>query len=181
MGLNYGPKGYVVKSTDINAITLVQASIDTGQTGDIGPGGSYQLFVNHLNSDCSTSRVDLQIKDNIVWSYITFEMVTTGHAACWGWNNASFSIAGNMLSYDESLGDRIFESLNSWELPEFQSHDRTYACDNDANNFMRYNTSGPRSFCMKRRRNIGAGLVTISHGRACVSVGTTLIRKITLY
>ena len=181
MGLGYGPKGYVVGAKDIGLITLTQTSIDAGQTGDIGPNGSYQLFVNHLNNGCDSSQVNLQIKDNITWSYVTFEMVTTGNSACWGWNHGSYSDAGNMPSYNESLGDRVFESINSWELPEFQSHDRTVACDNDANNFMRYNASGPRSFCMKRRRNIGAGLVTISHGRACNNYGTTLIRKITLY
>jgi|688.fasta_scaffold578481_3 hypothetical protein len=180
MGLNYGPKAYKVTSIDVNLITLNTTSIDTAQTGDIGPGGTYQLFVNHLNAGCDYSEVNLQLKDNISWKYITFEMVTTGPSACWGWNSGGYSNAGNMESYDEAKGDRLFECINTWEQAQFQTHNRTQACDNDANNFMRYNTSGPRIFCMKRRRNIGAGLVTISHGRACNTYGTTLIRKISL-
>jgi hypothetical protein len=180
MSINYGPVGHVVTSLDINSIELLQTSIDTARTGDIGPNGSYQLFINHLNAGCDLSRVNLQLKDNIDWTYITFEIETTGGSACWGYNSGNYSITGNMESYNEQLGDRIFEPVNSWELSQFQSHDRTTACDNDSNNFMRYNEAGPRSFCMKRRRSAGGGLVSISHGRACNYLGTTLIKKITL-
>lgn len=181
MGLVYGAITNKITSADINSITLTQASIDTAGTGNIGPNGEWQLKVNHLNSGCDLTKVDIQLKDNINWTYITFEMDTTGPAACWGWNHGSYSDSGNLYAYDESAGDRIFESVNSWELPQFQSHNRTVACDNDENNFMRYNTSGPRVFAMKRRRNVNGSLASISFGRACNNYGTTIVRNIRIW
>ncbi len=181
MGLVYGAITNKITSADINSISLTQATIDTSATGNIGPSGEWQLKVNHTNSDCSLTLVEIQLKDNINWSYITFEMDTTGPAACWGWNHGNYSNSGNLYSYDEAAGDRIFESINSWELPQFQSHNRTVACDNDSNNFMRYNTNGPRVFAMKRRRNVNGSLASISFGRACNSGGYTIVKNIRIW
>jgi hypothetical protein len=181
MGLVYGAVTNKVTSADIYSITLTQATIDLSQTGNIGPSGEWQIKVNHTNSDCSLTKVDIVLNDNINWQYITFEMDTTGPAACWGWNHGSYSDSGNLFSYNEGAGDRIFESINSWELPQFQSHDRTVACDNDENNFMRYNTAGPRVFAMKRRRNVNGSRAAISFGRACNSFGTTLVKNIRIW
>jgi hypothetical protein len=181
MGLVYGAVTNKITSADIDSISLTQASIVTAETGNLGPSGEYQIKVNHLNSGCDFTQVNIVLKDNIDWSYITFEMHTTGGSACWGFNHGNYSESGNLYSYDESAGDRIFESINSWELPQFQSHNRTVACDNDDNNFMRYNTSGPRVFAMKRRRNKNGSLAFISHGRACNNYGTTLIKNIRIW
>lgn len=181
MGLVYGAITNKITSADINSITLTSATIDTANTGNIGPSGEWQIKVNHSNCGCDLTQVDIQLKDNINWTYITFEMDTTGAAACWGWNNGSYSSSGNLYSYNEGQGDRIFESINSWELPQFQSHDRTVACDNDSNNFMRYNENGPRVFAMKRRRNVNGSLAAISFGRACNCNGTTIVRNIRIW
>jgi hypothetical protein len=181
MALTYGAITNKITSADVYSISLTQATIDTASTGNIGPNGEWQLKVNHTNSDCSLTLVEIELRDNIAWSYITFEMDTTGPAACWGWNHGSYSNDGNLYAYDESAGDRIFESINSWELEQFQSHNRTVACDNDANNFMRYNTSGPRVFAMKRRRNVNGSRAAISFGRACNSFGYTLVKNIRIW
>lgn len=181
MGLVYGAVTNKVTSGDINAITLINATIDTSFTGNNGTDGSYQIKVNHTNCGCNSTQVDIQLKDNISWTYITFEVDSTGASACWGFNHGSYSGTGNLLGYDESSGDRVFENVNSWENPQFQTHNRTVACDNDSNNFMRYNENGPRVFCMKRRRNVNGSLAAISFGRACNCNGTTIIRNIRIW
>ena len=83
MGLVYGAITNKITSADINSITLTSATIDTANTGNIGPSGEWQIKVNHTNCGCDLTQVDIQLKDNINWTYITFEMDTTGGAACW--------------------------------------------------------------------------------------------------
>jgi hypothetical protein len=181
MGLVYGAITNKVTSADIQSITLLAATIVPTETGNIGPSGEWQIKVTHDNCGCDSSRVDILLKDNLNWKYITFEMDTTGSAACWGWNHGSYSETGNLFGYDEAAGDRVFESINSWELAQFQTHDRTVACNNDDNNFMRYNTSGPRVFAMKRRRNVNGSLAAISFGRACNCGGYTIVKNIRIW
>jgi len=181
MGLVYGSITNKVTSGDINAISLTNATIDTTFTGNNGTDGSYQIKINHNNCGCNLTQVDIELKDNINWRYITFEMDTTGASACWGFNHGDYSNTGNLLAYDEPSGDRVFENVNSWENLQFISHNKTVACDNDANNFMRYNENGPRVFCMKRRRNVNGSLAAISFGRACNCNGTTIVRNIRIW
>jgi hypothetical protein len=181
MGLVYGAVTNPIYAGDIESISLTSATIVTAETGNIGPNGEWQIKVTHNNCGCDLTQVDIVLKDNISWRYITFEMDTTGAAACWGWNHGSYSGSGNLFGYDESAGDRIFESINSWELAQFQSHNRTVACDNDSNNFMRYNENGPRVFAMKRRRNVNGSLAAISFGRACNCSGYTIVKNIRIW
>jgi hypothetical protein len=181
MGLVYGAITRPVFAGDIERIDLTNATIVSGETGNVGPRGEWQIKVNHTNCGCDLTQVDIVLKDNINWQYITFTMDTTGASACWGYNHGSYSSDGNLYGYDESAGDRIFESVNSWELEQFQSHNRTVACDNDANNFMRYNENGPRVFSMKRRRNVNGNLAKISFGRACNCNGTTIVKNIRIW
>ena len=94
MGLVYGSITNKITSADINAITLTSATIDTSVTGNNGTDGSYQIKVNHTNCGCSLTQVDIELKDNINWSYITFEMDTIGASACWGFNHGNYSSSG---------------------------------------------------------------------------------------
>lgn len=182
MGLIYGAITNKITSADIHSISLTSATIVTAETGDLGVDGAYQIKVTHDNCGCDSSTIGITLKDNIAWTLITYEADTTGAAACWSWNHGGYDKGdGNLYSYAENLGDLFFENVNAWEVPEFQSHNRTTACDNDANNFMRYNTDGPRKFSMKRRRNVNGSLGAISFGRACNCSGYTIIRNIRIW
>jgi hypothetical protein len=181
MGLVYGAVTNPIFAGDIERIELTSATIVTGETGNLGPRGEWQIKVTHDNCGCDLTKVNIVLKNNIPWTNITFTMDTTGGAACWGWNHDGYSETGNLFAYDEGASDRIFESVNSWELAQFQSHNRTIACDNDENNFMRYNTEGPRVFSMKRRRNPNGELGAISFARACNCGGYTIVKNIRIW
>lgn len=184
MGTFYGIKPRIVTSADVNSITLTNATIVSASTGDIDTYGGYQLYITNDTASCSSSGVYLELKDNISWSYLTFEIVLTGYAACWNFISSGWGgITTNIYDYNESLGDVILHPFNSWEYPEFQTHDRTSACDNNADNFFHgsFQKGDPKTFIMKRRRNVNGSLGGIYHMRACSSTGTTLIRKIRIW
>jgi len=184
MGTFYGIKPTIVTSVDVNSIILTNSTIVSASTGDIDIGGGYQLYITNDTADCSSSGVYLELKDNINWKYITFEMVLTGYAACWNFISSGWgSYTTNIYDYDEALGDVILHPFNSWEYPEFQTHNRTSACDNNPDNFFHgsFQKGNPKTFIMKRRRNVNGGLAGIYHMRACSGIGTTLIRKIRIW
>lgn len=186
------PNSRLVTSFDVNSITLVNCTLVTDQTGNIGIYGGYQVKCYHTTGGCGNpaSGVFLELKDNINWTWMACEFELQGTGACWAFNNAGFvsgyPAAGNMLSYNQSLGDIIPNErcLNTWENPSYQTHSKVYACDNDANNFFRFTTTNPKTFLMKRRRNVGAGFAGPEHSRSCNSFGVdayTIIKNIYIW
>lgn len=185
MGLNYGPKGRIVTTSDVNSISLSNASIDTANTGDIAINNGYQLTTNHSSVGCGSTGLYIELKDNIAWKFMSFEFYTADLvSSCWSFCTGGYAPAsGNILSYDESKGDITFNNLNSWEKPQFQTHDKQSACDNDSNNFLHggYYSGSPRIVGMRRRRNVGAGLAGIALGFACTGGGTVITRNIRIF
>ena len=178
-----GVNSSLITSVDVNSISLSTCTIITGSTGNLGTGGGYQLMFSHDNTDCSNSRGYLELKDNISWSKIAYDMIMYGYASCWGFNDAGYSNGGNLLTYNESLGDMVYNCLNSWEKIQFQTYNKQSACDNQSDNFFHgsFATGDPKVFRMIRRRNINGSLAGIAHGRACNGYGTTLITNIRIW
>lgn len=186
-----GINGHLVTSDDIYGITLLDATLVTSETGNYGLFGGYQLKCYFGASDCSLSAVFLQIKNDIPWTWISCEFELWGNAACWGFNGDVYGVSptlGYLESYNELLGDIIPNQrcLNSWEKPQFQTHSKTTACDNEANNFFHgaFGTGNPKTFLMKRRKDTSGNYAGINHGRACKNAGSenyTIIKNIYIW
>lgn len=188
MGIYRGPNGHLVKSSDIYAINLLDATIIPEGTGDIGLNGGYQVKCYFGSSDCNTSAIFLQLKNNIVWTNIACEFELCGTSSCWGFNATSYGVVpslGYLQPYNESLGDIIpnYRCKNTWEIPLHQTHNKVSACDNDSNNFFR-GINNPKTFIMKRRRDTSGNYAGINHGRACKAGGIenyTIIKNIYIW
>lgn len=190
MGINYGPKSLLVTSANIDSVNITGGTILSA--GDTAFG--YEVQFRHDLFGCGgpDSGVFVKLNDSIVWNNISWTWLGIGSASCWSFNVAGYGAAadpagggtGNLQGYDTSLGDAIVDPYLCWENPQFQSHNRVNACDNNSDNFMIYNTGSYRSFTMKRRRNSMASLAGIHHGRSCNSTGggsITIIRGIRIW
>lgn len=188
MATNYGLGSTLVTANLVHEVQIVtNTTLITEETGNVGPNGGYQVKVSNSAHGCGSSGVYVVIKDTIPWRGITYEMVLTGVAACWSFNHPSGNYGpggnGNLLGYSEAAGDVISRSVRSWEVSAFQTHNRTFACDNNSNNFFHgsFHQGDPKIFYMKRRRDVNGSLAGIQHGRACVGAGTTIIRNIRIW
>ena len=192
MSIDYGPKMYKVTSAQIHSVSVTGGTVLS--SGDIGANGEYEITFQHDLSGCGgpDSGIYIQLNDSVKWSNIVYRWSGTGTAACWSFNISGFGAAadatnggtGNLLAYNESLGDRVSDSYLTWEVPAYQTHNKTYACDNDADNFFRFNSGEPKAFSMKRTRNSLASFAGIHHGRSCSSTGAgsvTTIKNIRIY
>lgn len=186
MALAHGQKSTLVTSTHVYGVSVNSATINTGTTGDIGSRGGYQISVTHDNVGCSSTGVLLELNDLVAWTFVTFEVSLTSYCSCWSFCTGNYVSAGggNILSYNEGNGDRISRAFNSWELPQFQTHNRESACDNDSDNFFHgsFSVGDPKTFFMKRRRNVNGNRGGIALGRACTGpAGLTIIRNIRIW
>ena len=179
MSIFYGRTAERVTSSQINAVTLVGATIIS--QGDVE--GGYEIRVQHNTGNaCDSTGVFVQIRDFISWTGISAEFQTTGSAACWtymqpgGYGSAGGD--GNIYSYDEALGDRCVKTYLAQDDAQFVTHAKASACDNDANNFMRYNTTTFRNCTFIRRRIVNGSLGGVHHGRACSEIGANAITVI---
>jgi len=162
MGISYGRNSLRVTNSYINQITNTNGVIVS--QGDDSSGG-FQFVWYPLNGGCGStpdSRFFIELKDTFPWKYITYQVSTTGIAACWDFNQSS----GNFISFDSSI-DRVFNSANSFENPAYQI--KMSACDNDATNFYRF--SGVKSFYVTRRRNSLVTPASIFLNLSCNTVG----------
>ena len=182
-----GANNHLVTSENVYAINLLQSVIIPEETGNIGLYGGYQVKCYHQANDCSTSGIFLELNDLIPWTNISCEFELGGVASCWGFNDnfGASPASGYLYAYNESLGDIIpFQRcLNSWEVPAYQTHSKTFACDNNVDNFFRY-SDNPKTLLMRRRRDISVNRAGINHGRACKSAGVdsyTIIKNIYIW
>lgn len=189
MATGYGVQSTLVTSDMVNQVKL--GSFDTvvaAESGNLSPGGGYQIKTSYPSQNCSNSGVFVELLDTIAWTNITYEVILTGTSACWSFNHHTNSYgpspgSGNILAYDESSGDRVSRPLNSWEVAAFQSNSRTFACHNNSNNFYHSNfdVGDPKTFFMQRRRNVNGSLAGPHVARACTNAGTTIIRNIRIW
>ena len=192
MSTVYGINPKIVTSDMIYAVNLYNCTIQSGETGDFYTNSvsSYQLKVSHDTYGCSgpDSGIFLELKDTIPWTKITFEWLGLGTAACWSFSNSSSfgtgtgTPTGNLIDYNEAAGDFVFNGHLTWEVPAYQTHNKVYACDGDADNFFRFNAGVYKSFFMNRRRNVNGSRAGIHHGRSCSDTGVyTILRNIRIW
>jgi hypothetical protein len=190
MGFFRGPKSTKVTSSMISSIVTTGGTI-TAQ-GNTGRNGAFSVTFRHDVSGCggADSGILVLLRDDISWTKIGFDWEGNGTAACWSFMNttggnfggATGTSDGNMIQYGTGAGDTIINPYLTWEVPEFQSHNRVYACNNDANNFFNHNSGEYKKFRMVRTRNTSGNLAGIHHGRSCNATGVyTIIKNIYIW
>lgn len=190
MSVFFGEQTFKINSAFINSVTTTGGTILF--QGDIN--NSYELHFRHDLSGCGgpDSGLLILIRDTIPWTKISFEWLGSGTASCWSFMDANSNYGaatgtptGNLLPYNETLSDTVVRSFLTWEVPQYQRTNKTTACDNNSDNFFRFNSSSFKSFHMNRRRNNSIqSLAGIHHGRSCNSTGegsVTIIRNIRIW
>lgn len=186
MGVSYGKSSILITPEDINDVILDSTGRST-YTITTNVDGSAIVTVNMLlnssNSCGSNNGVFVQLKDTMEWNNLYVRFISTGVASCWGWNgNNSYGSGlspsqsqGNLLSYNEGLGDFTKNEFNVWNLPQFRKY--FSACDNNSDNYMHgsFQVGSLRGFDMYCRRNNMSLLGGPSHGRTCSNTGTLII------
>jgi len=175
MGFKRGPKTTKVDLSMISSITLH----NTSQTFSADVDGSYVFEGYKTVAGCDNSAVYIELRDSIPWNRVSCRFVINGYASCWSFNHTSGwgpgPFDGNLQSYDPNQRDFFSEerSINSWGHVPFQSHSRTYACDNNSNNFYHssFHLGDPKMFIMRRRRNESGQLAGIYYSTACQGSG----------
>jgi hypothetical protein len=186
MGTLYGKISKLVTPADINNIYVATNSSTTYVT-NTDVSGAATITFSFINDGCSTNGgFFIELKDTIKWETIHMRFVSTGAAACWGWNGnngygaglTSTQTQGNLKAYDESFGDFTKNEFNVWNLPQFRKY--FSACDNNSDNYMHpsFLVGSSRGFDMYCRRNNMDALAGPSHGRACSTEGTLTVSNI---
>jgi hypothetical protein len=176
MGTSYGPGSIPIFSSLVDSINITGGTVLS--TVD-DPSNGYTVTFRHDLAGCGSpdSGIFIVILDFMIWRYMSCRFRLLGTASCWsfmnssGYGSATGTTSGNMLNYDESLGDRIIRTYLAQDEPEFVTHNKVLACDNNADNFMRFNGNEYKIFTMVRRRNVNGSLAGVHHGRSCNSTG----------
>jgi hypothetical protein len=178
MAINYGRNARKITLSDINSITLLNC---TNTALSENSAGAVITF-SHPNIGCTTSGFTVLLNDIISWSTITFKVYVTGVASCWAFCQGTNYVPTDANIINWSTGtDRVFFSQNCWELPQYAL--KMSACDNASDNFFHgtYHTGTFKSFFTTRRRSSMGSLAGLSHGRACIGEGTTIISDIRVW
>lgn len=190
MSINYGPAGLIVTAATVNSVNVTGATI-LSQADDVD--GGYVATFRHDLAGCggADSGLYIELKDPFRWTYMSCRFRLLGSASCWSFMNTSAyggaigaSGTGNMINYSEAAGDRIIRTYLAQDDAQFATHDKTTACDNNADNFMRYNADVYRYFTIVRRRNVNGSLAGVHHGRSCSSTGSgsiTIVDQIRIW
>ncbi len=183
MSVYYNQKALRITAADVYSVTTLNMTITVNE--DIDGGFQFQGYHNVGGCGGAESSVLILLRDTIAWTKMCFKFEGTGTASCWSFMNTSNgnygtgtgTPNGNMYDYDTSF-DRVYDNYLTWEVTAYQTHNRTYACDNNSDNFFIYNSGEYKRFRMTRRRNVGAGNAGIHHGRSCNSTGSGSITRI---
>jgi hypothetical protein len=186
MSVNAGPHGTLVVAAQVNSVQITGGTIlSQGDVSEVG----FQTRFQHDLGGCGgpDSGIFVEIKDFIPWTFMSAQFLLMGSASCWSFNTSGYGSAvgnggtGNMIYYDATLGDSCIRTYLAQGDPAFITHSIFNACDNDANNFMRFNTGVYRSCTFVRRRNVNGSLAGVHHGRSCNASGSgaiTIIQNI---
>ena len=189
MGFSRGPKATIVTSDLVYSVTTTGGTIMS--QGDTGLKGGYTITFRHDLFGCGgpDSGILILLKDDFPWTRMAFDWEGNGTASCWnfmpptgGYGAATGTVNGNMTTFDSVNQDAIIRPYLTWEVPAYQSHNRFFGCNTNADNFFRFNASEYKKFRMLRTRNTSGNLAGIHHGRSCNSTGAfTIIKNIFIW
>lgn len=178
MAVHYNPKGTLVTNSMVDAV--ITTGMTTTINGDVNNAYVYQGTINLSGCGSPNSAVFVRLKDIIPWTRMTCFFEMDGTAACWSFMGGSgftevtpattgLIPGGNMEQFDRSLGDRIFRDNGTFiSNPAYAV--KLSACDNNADNFFRFNDY--KSFWVTSRRKPSSnGLAGIFHSRSCNQTG----------
>ena len=190
MGTHYGTlfygtpitNGKFISTEEINSIILQNATITSfGNNSNT----VFEISIQHTSGGCGVpdSGIYIQLKDFIPWKYMAVTYEVRGGAACWWFDEGGeMAVTPNILTYDETKGDKIIQDYyGPLSDPAFATHQKTIACDNQTDNFMRYNTGVIRKIRYVRRRNVNGSLSGVHCERSCSGItvnDTTSIKNI---
>jgi hypothetical protein len=173
MAIHYNQKATLVTNSMIDSVTT--NLITTTVNGDVGGAYQFRGIIDSPGCGQPPSSVSIRIKDTIPWTKMTCYFEMDGTASCWDFNQSN----GNMQTYNESLGDRIFRDTNA-----FSSNSnfvkKLFACDNENTNFFHnsFATGGAnsiKSFWVTTRRTINGNLSGPYHYRSCNTTGRYIL------
>jgi hypothetical protein len=178
MAVGYGPVSRLLTSNDINNITIANSTLISS---GIDINGGYYVTFQPNNYGCGVtpnSSLQVELKDNSLWTKITYEMYFTLTSSCWNFNNYGTFGTGNLLTFNSTI-DRVFNCVNSFEvidggtgLPKYTK--QMNACDGATTNFLLSgNQTGTyRSFFVTRRRDTStSALVKLICELSCNATG----------
>ena len=179
MGVHYNQKATLVTNSMIDAV--ITTGMTTTVNGDVNGSYVYQGTLDLGGCGNPNSAVFVRLKDTIPWTKITCFFEMNGTASCWtfmGGNSGTGEVVpsttglipgGNIEGFNLSLGDRIFRDNGTFiSNPSYAV--KLSACDNNADNFFRFNDY--KSFWVTtRRKNISNGLAGVFHSRSCNQTG----------
>jgi hypothetical protein len=178
MSIKYGRNYRKIFTSDIDSVTLLNCTNTSSSESSTGA----VLEFSHPAIGCSSSGFTILLNSSLEWSQITFKINMTGTTACWAFSQGTSYVPtdANILNWDSSI-DRVFFSKNCWELPQYTL--KMNACDNNSDNFFHpgFHTGSFKEFYTTRRRNNLGAAAGLSHGRACLGAGTTIISDIRIW
>lgn len=174
MSIRYGCGNKTIGLDDVYSTVLNNMTMtDEGQ--DYRGGYYVTAYVNSNAPGCGNPfapDITVNVRNDALrgWKKITFKTRGTFVSSCW-YLNESYT-ANNLLTYSSAAGDRIFKSVNCFELPQFTA--QTTACDNASTNAFHssYAIGSYREWYQTRRRNSLTTMAGPSIGLSCNSVGT---------
>lgn len=185
MATVYGRPSINVSSGYVNSVQITGGTI-LNQGNDAG--GGFSVSFQHNNGGCggADSGIFVELKDTFAWKYISCRISVIGSASCWSFSNSGSAYGvisgypgtGNLYDYDPAQGDTFVRSYLSVNDSPYTTHSKVTACDNDADNFFRFNTDVYRGFTMVRRRNVNGSLAGIHTGRSCNGTGSGAVTVI---
>ncbi len=173
MAVHYNQKATLVTNSMIDSVTT--AGITTIVNGDFNGAYQFKGTINLSGCGSPDSSVSIRIKDTIPWTKMTCYFEMDGVASCWSFNESG----GNMQTYSEASGDRIFRDTNAFSSnANFQR--KLNACDNDNTNFFHSSfatggTNSIKSFWVTTRRTINGSLSGPYHHRSCNDTGKYIL------
>ena len=190
MALYHGRASINVSSGYVNSVQTLGGTVIS--QGDDSNGG-FTVSFQHNNGGCggAESGIFVELKDTFAWKSISCRISVIGAASCWSFSNSSgygvisgYPATGNLYDYDATQGDSFLRTYLSVNDSPYNTHNKVYACDNNADNFFIANTGVYRYFTMVRRRNVNGSLAGIHHGRSCNGTGAgniTVIDQIRIW
>ena len=171
MAIHYNTKSTRISSAGVNQVVIANSTIL--EQGD-DPSGNFYVKWQPDSGGCGggpDSKIYVEIKDDVPWTKISYELFIVAIASCWNFNSGGSQGNGKLLAYNSAI-DTTITATNSLENPIYSK--TMNLCNNSSNNFMHgtYATGAYRSLFVSRRRDTSlSGLANINVALSCNNYG----------